>query len=112
MSLPSRVKIVEVSPRDGLQNEKMFIPTATKIELVNRLSAAERKALIEKKILKDGQKLTGSLYSGQQILFSGALSNRPMLRGGRLNVELPLLVGKQAFINGFFFFIFIVIWCG
>ena len=40
MSMPTRVKIVEVSPRDGLQNEKMFIPTETKIELVNRLSDA------------------------------------------------------------------------
>src|SRR3546814_9256241 len=40
MSLPSKVKIVEVSPRDGLQNEKEFVDTALKIELVNRLSAA------------------------------------------------------------------------
>jgi hydroxymethylglutaryl-CoA lyase len=40
MSLPTRVKIVEVSPRDGLQNEKEFVPTDIKIELVNRLAAA------------------------------------------------------------------------
>ena len=40
MSLPNKVKIVEVSPRDGLQNEKEFVDTAHKIELVNRLSAA------------------------------------------------------------------------
>jgi hydroxymethylglutaryl-CoA lyase len=40
MSLPSTVKIVEVGPRDGLQNEKEFVPTEIKIELVNRLSAA------------------------------------------------------------------------
>jgi hydroxymethylglutaryl-CoA lyase len=40
MSLPDRVKIVEVSPRDGLQNEKTLIPTPVKIELVDRLSAA------------------------------------------------------------------------
>ncbi|OZI62887.1 hydroxymethylglutaryl-CoA lyase [Bordetella genomosp. 11] len=40
MSSPSRVKIVEVSPRDGLQNEKEFIPTEVKIELVNRLAEA------------------------------------------------------------------------
>ncbi|ANN79827.1 hydroxymethylglutaryl-CoA lyase [Bordetella flabilis] len=40
MSLPTRVKIVEVSPRDGLQNEKEFVPTDVKIELVNRLAAA------------------------------------------------------------------------
>ncbi|MGN6669100.1 MAG: hydroxymethylglutaryl-CoA lyase, partial [Trinickia sp.] len=40
MSMPSAVKIVEVGPRDGLQNEKEFVPTAVKIDLVNRLSAA------------------------------------------------------------------------
>ncbi|ANY17882.1 hydroxymethylglutaryl-CoA lyase [Bordetella pseudohinzii] len=40
MPLPTRVKIVEVSPRDGLQNEKDFVPTDIKVELVNRLSAA------------------------------------------------------------------------
>jgi len=33
------VRIVEVGPRDGLQNEKTIIPAATKIELINRLSA-------------------------------------------------------------------------
>lgn len=40
MALPSRVKIVEVSPRDGLQNEKEFVATDIKVELVDRLSAA------------------------------------------------------------------------
>jgi hydroxymethylglutaryl-CoA lyase len=38
--LPKKVKIVEVGPRDGLQNEKQEVTAATKIELVNRLSAA------------------------------------------------------------------------
>lgn len=33
------VRIVEVGPRDGLQNEAGEVPTATKIELINRLSA-------------------------------------------------------------------------
>ncbi|KRG39517.1 hydroxymethylglutaryl-CoA lyase [Stenotrophomonas pictorum JCM 9942] len=33
------VRIVEVGPRDGLQNEKQLIATADKIELINRLSA-------------------------------------------------------------------------
>jgi hydroxymethylglutaryl-CoA lyase len=36
----SPVKIVEVSPRDGLQNEKSAVSTEIKIELINRLSAA------------------------------------------------------------------------
>ena len=40
MAMPQAVKVVEVGPRDGLQNEKDFVPTAVKIELVNRLSAA------------------------------------------------------------------------
>jgi hydroxymethylglutaryl-CoA lyase len=40
MAIPSAVKIVEVGPRDGLQNEKEFVPTTVKIELVNRLAAA------------------------------------------------------------------------
>jgi len=33
-----RVRIVEVGPRDGLQNEKTSIPPETKIELINRLA--------------------------------------------------------------------------
>ena len=32
------VTIVEVGPRDGLQNEKQILPAATKIELINRLA--------------------------------------------------------------------------
>ncbi len=40
MGLPSKVKVVEVGPRDGLQNEKETIPAEVKIALVNRLSAA------------------------------------------------------------------------
>ena len=34
------VNIMEVGPRDGLQNEKRAIPPATKIELINRLANA------------------------------------------------------------------------
>jgi hydroxymethylglutaryl-CoA lyase len=40
MALPQKVKILEVAPRDGLQNEKTFVPTGIKIELVERLAAA------------------------------------------------------------------------
>ena len=38
--LPSRVKIVEVGPRDGLQNEKQVVPSEIKIELIERLAEA------------------------------------------------------------------------
>lgn len=40
MDIPSTVTIVEVGPRDGLQNEPAVIATPHKIEFVNRLSAA------------------------------------------------------------------------
>ena len=40
MTLPSRVRLVDVGPRDGLQNEKQIIPADIKIELVDRLTAA------------------------------------------------------------------------
>jgi hydroxymethylglutaryl-CoA lyase len=40
MNLPSQVKIVDVGPRDGLQNEKAQVPAAVKIELVHRLQDA------------------------------------------------------------------------
>jgi hydroxymethylglutaryl-CoA lyase len=40
MALPGQVKIVEVGPRDGLQNETRCVPTQIKIELIERLAAA------------------------------------------------------------------------
>ncbi|HUH41333.1 MAG TPA: hydroxymethylglutaryl-CoA lyase [Castellaniella sp.] len=38
--MSDHVKIVEVAPRDGLQNEKQFVDTAIKVQLIDRLSAA------------------------------------------------------------------------
>ena len=40
MALPASVKLVEVGPRDGLQNEAGIGPTAVKVELVERLAEA------------------------------------------------------------------------
>jgi hydroxymethylglutaryl-CoA lyase len=39
-TLPKYVKIVEVGPRDGLQNEKEFVPIDVKVNLINQLSNA------------------------------------------------------------------------
>jgi len=39
-NLPNKVKIIEVGPRDGLQNEQQAVSAAVKIELVDRLSKA------------------------------------------------------------------------
>jgi len=40
MTLPRKVRIVEVGPRDGLQNEARRAPTEIKIELIHRLAEA------------------------------------------------------------------------
>ena len=40
MQLPTRVKLVDVGPRDGLQNEKGQVPAEVKIGLVHRLQDA------------------------------------------------------------------------
>ena len=45
MAYPSTVKIVDVGPRDGLQNEKQHIDAAVKIELVHRLQNAGLKEI-------------------------------------------------------------------
>ncbi len=45
MSLPSRVRLIDVGPRDGLQNEKQPVPAAVKIELVHRLQATGLKEI-------------------------------------------------------------------
>jgi hydroxymethylglutaryl-CoA lyase len=45
MSLPDRVKMVEVGPRDGLQNEAQIVPLAVKVELINRLSGTGLKVI-------------------------------------------------------------------
>ena len=45
MKLPTRVRIVEMGPRDGLQNEKQIVSTDTKVELIARLGAAGLQAI-------------------------------------------------------------------
>ena len=40
MARPQQVRIVEVGPRDGLQNEKQIVPTETKVALIDRLARA------------------------------------------------------------------------
>jgi len=45
MALPTRAKLVEVGPRDGLQNEKQTVPAAVKVELAHRLQDAGLKEI-------------------------------------------------------------------
>lgn len=45
MSLPDKIRIVEVGPRDGLQNEAAIVPVAIRIALVEKLLAAGLKSV-------------------------------------------------------------------
>jgi hydroxymethylglutaryl-CoA lyase len=45
MTIPTRVHLIDVGPRDGLQNEKSPVPAEVKIELVHRLQAAGLKEI-------------------------------------------------------------------
>ena len=45
MMTPQNVRIVEVGPRDGLQNEPQIVPTETKIEFIRKLAASGLKTI-------------------------------------------------------------------
>ena len=45
MSLPTQARLIDVGPRDGLQNEKQPVPATVKVELVHRLQAAGLKEI-------------------------------------------------------------------
>ena len=45
IKLPKFVKVVEVGPRDGLQNEKTIVATADKIDFINKLSKTGLQAI-------------------------------------------------------------------
>lgn len=86
MSLPTTVKIVEVAARDGLQNEKNFVDTAIKIELINRLSAAgfqniEAASFVSPKWvpqMADGTQVMAGIKRRPQTIYSALTPN---LRG-------------------------------
>lgn len=66
MYFPKVVEIIEVGPRDGLQNEKKFVPTEQKIELIRQLHEAgfhriESASFVHPKVvpqMKDAQEIT------------------------------------------------------
>ncbi|HEY3554529.1 MAG TPA: hydroxymethylglutaryl-CoA lyase, partial [Casimicrobiaceae bacterium] len=43
--MPRRVRLVEVGPRDGLQNEKTMVPTDVKVALIDLLTDAGMPAI-------------------------------------------------------------------
>jgi hydroxymethylglutaryl-CoA lyase len=89
MALPSRVKLVEVGPRDGLQNEKQPVPAAIKVELVHRLQDA---GLTEIEVTSFvSPKWVPQMADNSEVM--AAITRKP---GVRYSVLTPNLQGFEA----------------
>ncbi|MGB9081286.1 MAG: hydroxymethylglutaryl-CoA lyase [Desulfuromonadaceae bacterium] len=87
MRVPKRVKMVEVGPRDGLQNEAMIVPADVKIELINRLSATGLSAIEVTSFVSP--KWVPQMADNTQVMLG--ITRRP-------GVSYPVLVpGMQGF---------------
>jgi hydroxymethylglutaryl-CoA lyase len=83
MNLPKSVTIVEVGPRDGLQNEAEFVPTDQKIELIDRLTETGLKRIeitsfVHPKAipqLQDSEEVVKRVQNRPGILYSTLVPN-------------------------------------
>ena len=88
-SYPSRVKLVDVGPRDGLQNEKQPVPAAVKVELVHRLQNA---GLTEIEVTSFvSPKWVPQMADNAEVM--AAIQRKP---GVRYSVLTPNLKGYEA----------------
>lgn len=87
--LPARVALVDVGPRDGLQNEAQPVPAATKIELVHRLQAAGLKRIEVTSFVSP--KWVPQMADNAEVL--AGLQRRP---GVTYSVLTPNLKGLEA----------------
>ncbi len=89
---PSRVRIVEVGPRDGLQNEPEWVPTEVKIELINRLSETGLQSIEVTSFVSP--KWVPQMQDAQEVL--SGIANRP---GVSYPVLTPNLKGLERALN-------------
>jgi len=89
VSRPAEVFLTEVGPRDGLQNEEMFIDTAVKVELVNRLGDAGCRQIEVGSFVSP--KWTPQM-AGTATVFAGM----HRLRGGCYSALTPNMKGFEA----------------
>jgi len=89
MSLPTHVTLVDVGPRDGLQNEKQAVATAHKVELVQRLQAAGLKEIEVTSFVSP--KWVPQMADGAAVM--AAIERRA---GVRYSVLVPNVKGLEA----------------
>src|SRR3989338_8499715 len=93
MLLPGFVKLVEVGPRDGLQNEKKIISTENKIEFIDRLSQTGLK-VIEVTSFVSRKKIPQLIHATQ------VLQGIKLKKGVRYPVLVPNLLGFENAVHG------------
>lgn len=89
MTLPSRVQLIDVGPRDGLQNEKQPVPAEAKIELVHRLQQAGLKEI-------EVTSYVSPKWVPQMADNQAVMSGITRLPGVRYSVLTPNLKGFEA----------------
>jgi len=83
VDLPASVEIVEVGPRDGLQNEAANVPTPEKIALIEALTAAglkrfEATSFVSPRAipqLADAEDVLTGLHPDDGLVYGGLISN-------------------------------------
>jgi len=93
MNLPAHVTLVEVGPRDGLQNEKQAVTTADKVALVRQLQAAGLREIEVTSYVSP--KWVPQMADNAQLM--AAIARPP---GVRHSVLVPNMVGLQAALAG------------
>ena len=91
--IPDHVTLVEVGPRDGLQNEAQPVATANKVELVHRLQAAGLREIEVTSYVSP--KWVPQMADNAQVM---AAIQRPA--GVRHSVLVPNMLGLQAALAG------------
>ena len=89
MNMPAKVKLVDVGPRDGLQNEKGQVPAEVKIELVHRLQDAGLKEIEVTSFVSP--KWVPQMADNAQVM--AGIQRRPDVR---YSVLVPNLKGLEA----------------
>ena len=91
--IPDHVTLVEVGPRDGLQNEAQPVPAAVKVELVHRLQAAGLREIEVTSYVSP--KWVPQMADNAQVM--AAVQRQP---GVRYSVLVPNMLGLQAVLAG------------
>lgn len=109
MNYPQQVTIVEVGPRDGLQNESTFVATESKVELINLLGQSglqhiEVTSFVSAKAipqLADNETVFTSINKPEHIHFSALVPNeRGMLKALEVGVkEIALFTAASETFN-------------